>query len=346
MLIRQIREDEKEIYNSVVSHPLQTWEWGEFRKKTGKKVERIGFFEKGQIQQALTATFHPLPKFKQYSVGYCPRAFKPDENQLAALKQIGEQHNAIFIKLEPNVAVSVANTAELKPLAKFLSDHECQLGRPFFAKYTYFVDLSKTEKELFSNLDSKTRYNVRLAGKKGVKIIENSSQEGLDIYLKILQETLDRQHFYLHSPEYFKKMWQTLQGSDIMHIFHAVYNDTPLVSWIMFKWQDMVYYPYGASRDIHREVMASNLMMWEMIMWAKKQGAKTFDMWGSLGPEADPKDAWYGFHRFKKSYGGEHMRFVGTFDLVLQEPHYKIFRMADDLRWKFLRIKSKLSDFF
>jgi len=75
-------------------------------------------------------------------------------------------------------------------------------------------------------------------------------------------------------------------------------KNTPLVSWIMFKWKDIIYYPYGASKDIHREVMASNLMMWEMLTWAKKQGAKIFDMWGSLGPEADRSHPWYGFHNF------------------------------------------------
>jgi lipid II:glycine glycyltransferase (peptidoglycan interpeptide bridge formation enzyme) len=346
MLIRPIRLEEKNLYNSIVNHPLQTWEWGEFRKKTGKKIERIGFFEDGQIQKAFQAIFHPIPKLNQFSIGYFPRGFQPDEEQISALKQIGQKHNAVFIKLEPNVTSPIENRAEFKPLIKFLVDNDCEPGRPFFAKYTYQVDLTQSEEELFAKLKSKTRYNVRLASRKGVHIVEDSSRKGLEIYLNILQETLDRQGFYLHSPEYFKTMWEQLKDSDMMHIFHAVYEDTPLVSWIMFKWKDVIYYPYGASLDAHRETMASNLMMWEMITWAKKQGAKTFDMWGSLGPEANQSDPWYGFHNFKKGYGGVHTRFVGTFDLILQQPHYKIFKAVDSLRWKFLRAKTRINDIF
>ncbi len=345
MLIRPIREDEKDLYNSVVEHPIQTWEWGQFRKQTGKKVEHLGFFENGQIKKALLVTFRPVPKFKQYSVGYCARGFRPDEDQISALKQLGAQHNALFIKIEPNVTVPAEDRAELKPLIQKMANQGFEPGRPYFAKHTFQVDLTLSEDELFSNLKSKTRYNVKLAQKKGVKIIEDNSKQGLEIYIEILQEILDRKGFYLHSPEYFRNMWQTLQGTDIMHIFHAVYDDTSLVSWVLFKWQDMAYYPYGASRDLHREVMPSNLMMWELLMWAKKQGAKTFDMWGSLGPNPDKNNPWYGFHRFKKGYGGDLMRFVGTYDLVLQQPHYKLFRLVDNLRWKYLRAKNQINNF-
>lgn len=342
MLVRPIHLEEKKIYNSAVGHPIQTWEWGEFRRQTNKKLERIGFFQDGKIKQALQVTFHPIPKFNQYTIGYCPRAFEPNDEQLSVLKELGQKHNAIFIKLEPNVALPIEQRSNLKPLIEFLLNNDCEAGKPFFAENTFQVDLTQPEEKLLENLKSKTRYNVNIAQKKGVKIVEDNSRQGLEIYLEILRETLKRQNFYLHTPEYFIKMWELFHDTDIIHIFHAYYKDTPLVSWIIFKWGDTVYYPYGASRDLHREVMASNLMMWEMIMWAKKQGAKIFDMWGSLGLDPDKSNDWYGFHRFKSGYGGELMQFVGAFDLVLQPKQYKLVRLADDIRWKLLRLKSKI----
>lgn len=127
-----------------------------------------------------------------------------------------------------------------------------------------------------------------------------------------------------------------------MRIFQAVYENDVVVSWIMFKFNDVWYYPYGASRSIHREVMASNLMMWEMITLGKREGCTSFDMWGSLGPEPNSKDPWFGFHRFKKGYGGELIEFLGTYDLVLNEPLYKVFRMVENIRWKALRLKARL----
>lgn len=342
MLARPIHLEEKNLYNSAVDHPLQTWEWGEFRQQTNKKLERVGFFQDGKIKHGLQVTFHPIPKLNQYSIGYCPRAFEPNEEQLAILKELGQQHNAVYIKLEPDIALPIEQRSEFKPLIEFLLDNNCQAGKPFFAENTFQLDLTRSKEELLANLKSKTRYNVNIAQKKGVKIVEDNSRQGLEIYLDILKETTKRQQFYLHTPEYFIKMWELFRDTDMIHIFHAYFDNTPIVSWIMFKWGQTVYYPYGASRDLHRDVMASNLMMWEMILWAKDQGAKIFDMWGCLGLDPKQTDPWFGFHRFKEGYGGQLMQFVGTFDLVLQQPQYKLVRLADDIRWRLLRAKSKI----
>jgi len=172
--------------------------------------------------------------------------------------------------------------------------------------------------------------------------VENTTEQGMEEYLKILQETTTRQGFYAHSPSYFKTMWQTLGNSGMMRIFEAQYEGQVLVSWIMFLFNGTLYYPYGASRSVNRDVMASNLLMWEMMIFGKNNGCQTFDMWGSLGPNPNERDPWYGFHRFKKGYGGELMEFLGTYDLVLQPQMYKFFRIAENFRWKLLRIKAKL----
>jgi lipid II:glycine glycyltransferase (peptidoglycan interpeptide bridge formation enzyme) len=164
----------------------------------------------------------------------------------------------------------------------------------------------------------------------------------MEQYISVLEETTNRQGFYAHTPDYFRKMWETLGNSGMIKIFNAVYEDTIIVSWIMFVFNDVLYYPYGASRSVHRDVMASNLMMWEMIRFGKQQGCHTFDMWGSLGPEPDKGHAWYGFHRFKQGYGGQLMEFVGTYDLVMNQPLYKLFSIADSFRWKLLRLRTRL----
>lgn len=341
MLLRPVTDADRQAYNQVVGHPLQSWEWGEFRKQTGLKVERIGFFENGKLQKGLEVTFHPIPVIGK-TAGYLPKSFMPDEEQLAALRQLGAQHNALFIKLEPNVAQSVTSTSAHNQIGHFLLDHGCQPGRPLFTKYTFQLDLTKSEEDLFNNLNNKTRYNVNLAHKKGVQIVENSTAEGMEEYIKILEETTSRQGFYAHSPDYFRTMWKTLGNNGMLRIFQAVYDNQVLVSWIMFIFNGVLYYPYGASRSANRDVMASNLMMWEMITFGKREGCHVFDMWGSLGPEPNAKDPWFGFHRFKKGYGGELMEFLGTYDLVLNEPLYKLFRVVENVRWKLLRFKARL----
>ncbi len=341
MIIRAIREEEKSLYDQVVQHPLQTWAWGEFRKQTGVKVERIGFFEGQKLTQAFQVTFHKIPHFNQ-TIGYLPKGPMPDEEQLDVLRQLGEKHNALFVKLEPNIAQEAGAPSAHDAIKRFLVDHGCVPGRPLFTKYTFQLNLQQSEEKIFAQLKSKTRYNVRLAAKKGVQIFEKTSQEGMDEYIDILQETTNRQGFYAHSPEYFKTLWNTLGTTNMLHIFHAVYQDKIIVSWIVFHFHDIFYYPYGASRTAHRDVMASNLMMWEMIIYAKKLGCHTFDMWGSLGPKPDKNDPWYGFHKFKEGYGGTLTEFIGTYDLVLNEQMYKIYRVAENVRWTILRLRAKI----
>jgi lipid II:glycine glycyltransferase (peptidoglycan interpeptide bridge formation enzyme) len=341
MLLRPIRPEEKTAYNQAVDHPLQSWEWGEFRAQTDVKVERLGLFDQGELKRGIQVTFHPIPLIGK-TAGYFPKGYMPDQEQLAALEQLGKQHNALFIKMEPNIAQALDTPSGHGQVAKYLMENGAVAGRPLFTKYTFQLDLTPSEDKLFANLDSKTRYNVNLAYKKGVTIVEDTSAEGMEIYLDILQETTQRQGFYAHTPDYFRTMWQTIGQSGLLKIFHAVYQDTIITSWIMFEFNGVLYYPYGASRSIHRNVMANNLMMWEMIRYGQTKGLKMFDMWGSLGPEADPKDSWYGFHKFKRGYGGQLVEFVGTYDIVMEPTVYKVFRVADELRWKVLRLKSAL----
>lgn len=341
MFIRAIRQEEKDAYNSVVDHPLQSWEWGEFRRKTGQIVERVGVYDGGKIVKGLQITFHTVPILNK-TIGYLPKGYMPDKDQLAVLNQLARKNNALFIKLEPNVAQKVGSPSGLQSIHTFLSQNDAVPGKPLFTKYTFQLDLTQAEDILFKNLGSKTRYNVNLSYKKGVKIFENTSQEGMEQYISVLEETTKRQGFYAHSPEYFRTMWKNLGNSGMLRIFNAVYEDIIVTSWIMFVFNGVLYYPYGASRDVHRDVMASNLMMWEMIRFGKQNNCRLFDMWGSLGPEPDEKSPWYGFHRFKKGYGGDLMEFMGTYDYVVDYPLYKIFTIADSLRWKLLRIKAKL----
>ena len=342
MLIREVRPEEKNIFNQMAVHPLQSWEWGEFRKKTGVEVERLGFFENGKLKKTIQLTFHKIPYLNRY-IAYYPKGFTPDADQMAALEQLAKKYNSVFIKMEPNVTKSLEEKDEENQTVKFLKKYQTEKGRALFTKYSFQLDLTPSEDDLMAGMASKTRYNVRLAEKKGVKVFEDSTDQGLEDYLKILKETTNRQGFYAHTPDYFRKMWTELKDSGMAHIFKATYENQVLVTWIVFNLNGILYYPYGASRSIHRDLMASNLMMWEVIKFGKAKGCKLFDMWGSLGPKPDPTDPWYGFHRFKKGYGGELVEFIGTYDLVQDYPIYKVYNLGNNLRWKFLRLKKKLN---
>jgi lipid II:glycine glycyltransferase (peptidoglycan interpeptide bridge formation enzyme) len=337
-IIRPLEDKERAQYNAVAKHPLQTWEWGEFRKQTGVDVERLGVFDdNGRIMDTLQVTFHPIPH-TSYTAGYFPKGIMPDMQQLEALQQLGFVHNALYIKMEPNVLAPVGSLHAHQEIAEFMLKNGAQYGRPLFTQYTFFLDLKKTEEKLLEEMKPKTRYNIRLAEKKGVTVVEDSTDAGLEEYIRVLNITTARQKFYAHNENYYRTMWKQFSGTNILRIFKAVYEGQTLVVWMMFVHNKMLYYPYGASTDLHRDVMASNLMMWRMIQFGREQGCEGFDMWGALGPDASPKDRWYGFHKFKEGYGAQHMQSIGSFDLVMQPLPYKVFRFVEELRWKVLRL--------
>ncbi len=263
----------------------------------------------------------------------------PDEEQIKALEQLQKKYQTIFIKIEPNVMIDAASkNSGFDNIGKFLSTAGGVKGQPLFTPYTFLLNLDRTQDEIFAGLHSKTRYNIRLAIKKGVQIIDDTSDAGIETFLNLLHETTSRQSFYAHNDQYYKDLWQSMKNTNIMKIFHAVYQDTVLVSWIVFNFNGRLYYPYGASSSLHREVMPSNLMMWEVIKYGQENGAKSFDMWGAMSPEPDKKDPWYGFHRFKEGYGGVLMRNFDSYDLVYNQLMYKVFNLANFVRWSGLRL--------
>ena len=330
MVIREISSSEKEKFNAVVDHPCQSWEWGEFRQKMGLTVIRLGVFKKAELVSAYQFTLHRLP-FLPYTIGYLPRGPKPDQAMIEALKKIGQEKKTIFFRIEPNLLANAAKTLpELQP-AK----------RPFFYQDTFLIDLTKKEAALLAAMKSKTRYNLRLAQRHGVQVSEDNSDQAFAEYIKLLQETTQRQGFFAHGKKYHQQMWQALQPTGIARLLKAKYKGQVLAIWILFKWHDVLYYPYGASSSWYRHLMASNLMMWETIRLGKKLNCKTLDLWGCLGEKPDSKHPWYGFHHFKAGYGGDLVRFVGSFDLVLQPQFYQLYNVVDATRWGALNLKSR-----
>ena len=346
MLIRDLVDTDKTASNRVSTHPLQSYAWGEFRRLTGNPVIKKGVFEKDKLVQSLQVTLHQVPKFN-WQIGYFPKGALPDEAQMKALKQIGQENNLVLIKLEPDVSRIAAAKAPANQgwdtIGSFLRQHGCRPGRRLFTQYSFWLDLTKTEAELLAKMHPKTRYNIKLAEKKGVKVSLDDSPACFAWFLKLLfEETVVRQGFFAHTPEYFKKLWQVLNPAGMAHLLRAYVGEQTLAVFMVFVFNQKIYYPYGASTRESKAVMAPNLLMWELIRYGKTLGCKSFDMWGALGPNPDQNDPWYGFHRFKAGYGGQLIEFLGTYDLVFQPEKYLLYKQLDNLRSSGLRLKANL----
>ena len=293
-------------------HICQSPEWGEVKTKVGTPAVKVG---------GVQFTLHKVPLLP-FNVGYCPKV-DAEKIDWEELREAGREYRCIFIKIEPNQPFDHLTIQPLRP------------SKPIFATQTILLDLAKSEEELLAQMKQKTRYNVRLAQKKGVVVEERDDPEALEIFLKLQKQTAKRQGFFLHPDSYYRTVWEVLRPKGMAYLLIAKVENTPVVAWMLLKYQDTLYYPYGGSSTEHRKFMPSNLMMWEAIKLGKRLGCKTFDMWGATDDESDP---WYGFTRFKLGYGGELVSFPGAYDLILNPLLYYPFILTDKLRWWVLNL--------
>ena len=347
MIIREILPEEQIEFNKVVAHPLQSWQWGNFKSETGVKAIRLGVFsvegDKSKLVQGWQLFVHQIPGLAKKII-YFPRGPMPDKQMLQTLKKMAEKENAVFVKLEPNVGqphISLSTSA-FADIKNFLQDHGCVSGKPLFTKYTFILDLDRPAQEILAGMKPKTRYNIRIAQKHQVQVVEDNSDQALEEFIKLLTETTNRQKFYGHGPDYYRKMKNAFDNSGIFHLLLSKYQGQTLAADIFFTFNKVLYYPYGASTRQHREVMASYGLFWNAINLGLENKCTKFDMWGSPGPDPNPKDAWYGFHHFKEGFGSQLYEFVGTYDLPVNPQLYKVVTLGNELRWKFLRLKKIL----
>ncbi len=319
--------------NEIATHPLQTSYWEAFRKAWGNEVLETPW---GIL------TVHQIPLIGK-KLAIFEKGPTPTKEMLNGLKIIAKEHNIVFIKMEPNVPISTN-------LTKLLTSAGAVPGRRLFTSTTFWIDLKKSEEDLLKSFTSKTRYNIRLAQKKGVIVKEDNSDESFKRYLELTRETTQRQAFFAHTEKYHRLMWEYLgekqgvkgkqslasqsPGKRIAHLFTATYQGEIITAWILFEWKKFLYYPYGASTDKYKEVMANNLMMWEAIKFGKKEGLTIFDLWG--------REEGKGFTKFKEGYNPKVIEFLGTWDLVVNKPIYWVYKIAEKVRWKILKTSAKI----
>jgi lipid II:glycine glycyltransferase (peptidoglycan interpeptide bridge formation enzyme) len=325
MEIKILTEKDRENFDKVSVHPLQSWAWGDFRAQTGNKIVRLGLFEKEKLIAGVQVIFSKIPHTK-LTIGTVIKGIDPTPQLLKYLTELGHKEAAIFIKLEPNVLKNPKTEKTLKKSG-------CLLGKRLFTPTTFWLDLRKSEQELLASFTSKTRYNIKLATKKGVIFKVDNSSKAFKKYLALTKETTQRQGFYAHSQKYHQAMWETLNPAGIAHLLTATFQKEIITTWIVFIWNGFLYYPYGASTEKFKNVMANNLMMWEAIKFGKEKGLKTFDLWG--------REEGKGFTKFKEGYSPKVVEFSGSWDLPTSS-YYPAYRSLERLRWAFLRFKTKL----
>jgi peptidoglycan pentaglycine glycine transferase (the first glycine) len=346
---RIIAVNEKDRYNHFVSnhhkgHFLQSWEWGQVKKGMGWNPLPLILEEDGEIKASLLILKRslPIPGLKK-SIFYSPRGPVVDlDNQelvrvlFEGARKAAQDHGAIFLKVDPDVAVSNQEFAAILTDCNFTKN---ETGLDFEGVQPAFVfrlDISPSVDELLSNMHSKTRYNIKLAEKKGVQIRKANGLEDLRKFYDVLVETAERDRFLIRGYEYFEMIWDHMVQNGLGEIFLAEWEGKIVAATLAMSMGDKAWYLYGASSNQYRNVMPNYLIQWAMICWAKERDCTLYDFRGVSG-DLDESNPLYGLYKFKKGFNGEFTEFVGDWDTVYSPFFYLLWTRALPLYMKTTR---------
>ena len=310
------------VAQAVHGHFMQTTHWRDIKCAFGWQDGGQYILEKdGKI----AAVFSMLLRSKfGVKILYVPRGPLWDitdevvtSEVFAFLKESAKKNKAFFIRVSPSYMNNEENVKQIfNKQGFFLSKKQLQ------TKATMLVDLQRSEDELLASFHEKTRYNIRLAARKGVTVSELKDETELKDFYQIMIKMAARQEYDLQSYDYYKYIWQNLP---IAKIYLAKHDGKVIGGVVAFSFRDTAYYMYGGFDSDYRNLMGNYLVHWEIMRQSKIAGLKYYDLQG-VPLIKDENHPMYGFYRFKKGFNGQEVEFIGEYDYAPVNFLYQIWQ--------------------
>jgi len=308
------------VWNCPKGHLYQSYDWGS-AKPAWKWIGIIRRDESGKIKGVMSLQIRST-KFFGASLVYAPRGPVCDLDDsttvtelISDAKEVAKLYKGYALLIDPDII-----EPDIDSNSKAFADTAFGLGfkkvKPygrwggFQCKYVFRIDMGgKTKEEVFASFHQKTRYNIRLAERKGV-VVTVESPDMLPEFYKLMITTGQRDCFDILPLSYFQKMMKIMGERARLYIVR--YNDVIVAGALAVHYGDKMWYAYGASSNEHRNVMPNYLMQWNMIQWACEKNCRIYDFIGVATTLDD------GLYRFKKGWGGELNTFIGELKLSLR----------------------------
>jgi peptidoglycan pentaglycine glycine transferase (the first glycine) len=312
-------------------HIFQSYEWGEFKRELGWRPIRLVLERDGRavgLGQFLAYRTPLVPGVLMY----CAKGpWLPWEDEEAVRAFFGgvlkaaQREGAHTVKIEPEVR---EQQTEVKELFSEMGFQKFRWDLNY--KTTMIVDLSPSEEDLLANMKGKTRYNVRLAARKGVRVEEDSSPEAREFFWDMYEQTAQRNGFWHRPRDYHSAMWRTLFDAGRARLFFATHEGERLAAMLVYTFGRKYWYAQGASTDEKRNLMPTYLLQWELMRWARRQGISYYDMVAVPSPDSlDESHPLYGVYKFKVGFGGEMADFLGCLDLPVKRVRARLWNRLE-----------------
>ena len=319
--------------------------------------------EDGKIKGTLSVLIRPMPGFSLLPMGRCAMMYASRgpvcdiddyatmDQLFAKAKELAKTHGAYVLKIDPDIPSSqTAFTDYMRRYGFTLlsGGGEFEAIQP---RYVYRLQLNgRSEEELLASFHQKTRYNIRLAMKKGVQV-EICGKEMVPEFGRLMLTTGVRDGFVTRQPQYFADILDNLGQHARLYM---AFIDEPqgdgttkrkaIAGTLAIWYGDKVWYLYGASSNEDRNYMPNYLLQWEMIRWAVEKNCRVYDFRGVPGDVGEDHPL-YGLVKFKRGFNGDYTEFVGEMDLVLSPFWFKTITKTTkrffSLRAKVYKLKNR-----
>jgi lipid II:glycine glycyltransferase (peptidoglycan interpeptide bridge formation enzyme) len=253
---------------------------------------------------------------------------------LEGLENFARSASLLFLKMDPDIPI---DTPEGHAVLDLLEHRGWQ---PSFEQIqfrnTMILDLRPDEEALLANMKSKWRYNIRLAGRRGVEVRQVSEAEFPTLY-EMYAETSQRNTFIIREASYYLDAWRAFVRAGLALPLVAEVKGELVAMLVLFHFGQRAWYMYGASRDVHRKCMPNHLLQWEAIKRAKAIGCTSYDMWGAPDVLSEEDPMW-GVYRFKAGFGATFVGHIGAYDYA---PSSLLYRLYAFLRPRFVALAQR-----
>jgi len=331
---------------------LQSENWRKFQEAWGRKTQNIlASDDQGEPIAFANLITHTLPLVGDYF--YIPRGpvikisnFQfPISNKipntksqfvnfLEDLTSLAKKEDIGWIRIEPNSEEDLKLIKENLPAELKMKKAPVDMQ----PSEVLILDITKNEEELLAGMKQKTRYNIRLAEKRGVRISHNMEHitRNINEFLRLVKITSRRDKIASHPEGYYRKMLKVIPN-DILKLYVAEYEGKIIAVNLVLFFGKTAAYMHGTSDNLHRDVMAPYLLQWQAILDAKKSGCEKYDF-GGIKSQGTKGKSWAGITKFKTGFAPETspIKFPGCYDIILGPSRYNLYRFAQKAK-RFIR---------
>ncbi|MEA2646941.1 MAG: hypothetical protein QOE92_2024 [Chloroflexota bacterium] len=310
------------------AHLLQSYRWGELQSRFGWTVERVQLDVDGTLVPVSLLVADTLAPGGRYA--YVPRGPAVEAGQapsaLAALEGAARERDLAYLRVEPDLEAPLPPPEGWTDAPHMQPDH------------TAILDLRPSAEELLAGFKPKTRYNIRLAERKGVEVARS---DDVAAFARLAAQTSARHRIQLAGEPYYRAVLDLLSGPDHARLYLASHEGEAIAGIIVTRFLGRAIYLFGASGRTGRNLMPAYLLHWRAILALKAAGDTEYDLWGTP-PDDDPGHPWAGLLQFKSGWNGRPVAMAGAFDVPIKVTMWRADKALSRIRGNVRRVRSKL----